>query len=152
MRPPPIVLGAIAGLAVAAALTPLAADAMRDLRAARDDRATLAALAAGPIPSRVVVANGYAILAPNAAVAADRLAGRLRAVATANGLQVEDIAAAPSTGLVRVRLRVSGTEDAVIAFADAVERARPTTRFASWSAEAHGGGVTLSGEAVSPWQ
>ena len=152
MRLSPVALGAFAGLAAAAALTPLAADAMRDLRAARVTRATLASLAAGPAPTRAIVVDGAAIVAPSAAAAADQLAARLRAGAGRGGLLVEQAAAVPSPALARVTLRVSGSEDAVIAFADAVERARPTMRFAAWTAEAQGRRVTLSGEVVAPWR
>ncbi len=152
MRLSPVALGALAGLAGAAAITPFAADAVRDLRAARIERATLAQLAAGPTPSRAIVADGHAIIAPGAAAAADLLSARLRAAAAKGGLLVEQAAAVPSPGLARVRLRVSGSEDAVIAFADAVERGRPAQRFAVWTVEARGGSVTLSGEVVAPWQ
>jgi hypothetical protein len=152
MKLPPIALGALAGLAVAAACVPSATQAMRDLRAARADRATLAQLAAGPMPSRAIVADGSALAARDPAAAADLLAARLRTLAGTGGVLVEEAAAVPSLDLVRVRLRVSGSEDAVIAFADAVERGRPTARFASWSMAARGGQVALSGEVVAPWQ
>ncbi|MES2338865.1 MAG: hypothetical protein V4537_12285 [Pseudomonadota bacterium] len=152
MKLPPVALGALGGLGAAALLTPFAADAMRDLRAARIDRATLAALAAGPPPSRAVVADGLALSAPDAGAAADLLATRLRASAAQGGLLVEEAVALPSPALARVRVRVSGGEDAVIAFADRIERARPMARFAGWTVAARGGQVTLSGEVVAPWQ
>ncbi len=152
MRLPPVALGGIFGVAAAAALSVPAGDALRDLRAARLHRATLAGVAAGPPPTRAIVIDGAAIPARDAGAAADTLAATLRTAATRGGLLVESATPAPSAGLARVRLLVSGSEAAVIGFADAVERGRPIARFASWDMTARGGTVTLSGEVVAPWQ
>ncbi len=152
MKLPPLTLGALVGLSAAALLAIPAADALRDLRAARAERATLAQIAADPSPSRAIVIDGDATSARDAGTAADRLAVRVRAEATKAGLLVEAATPAPSAGLARVRVTVSGKEDAVIGFADTLERARPLARFAAWQITAKGGTVTLSGEVVSPWQ
>ncbi|WP_326525688.1 hypothetical protein [Sphingomonas sp.] len=152
MRLPPVALGALAGFALAAAATPFAAGALGDLKAARIDRATLAQVAAAPAPARDVVITDQAIAAPDAGAAADALAARLRALAGQAGLTVEEAVPQPSLALARARLRFTGSEVAVIAFADAVERGVPVIRFARWSAEARGGQVVLAGEAVAPWR
>jgi len=153
MRLSPVALGALVGLAAAAVALPPTAAALRDLRGARLERATLAGLAAGPEPARAVVIDGAALSARNAGAAADALATALRSRAERGGLLVEGATPVPSAALARVRLRVSGSEAAVVAFTDAVERARPVTRFAEWSvAAAPGGGVTLQAVAVAPWQ
>ncbi|WP_294336130.1 hypothetical protein [uncultured Sphingomonas sp.] len=152
MTLPPLALGGLVGAAAAVLLAIPAADALRDLRAARIERATLAQVAADPSPSRAIVIDGDATPARDAGTAADRLAARVRAAATKAGLLVEAATPAPSAGLARVRLTVSGNEDAVIGFADMLERARPLARFATWQMTAKGRTVTLSGEVVSPWQ
>lgn len=151
MKLPPLALGAAIGLSAAALLSVPAADGVRDLRAARLERARLAQVAADPRPSRAIVLDGDATPARDAGSAADRLAMRLRDRATRGGLLVESIAPLPSAGLARVRLSVSGSEDAVVAFADTLERSRPLARFATWRMTARGRVVTLAGEVVSPW-
>ncbi|MFD1786584.1 hypothetical protein ACFSC3_03265 [Sphingomonas floccifaciens] len=152
MKLSPLALGTAAGLAVAALLAIPATDALRDLRTARTERATLAQVAADPSPSRAIVIDGDGTPARDAGAAADRLAARIRAAATKAGLLVESATPAPSAGLSRVRLTVSGSEDAVVGFADTLERTRPLARFATWQMTASGRTVTLSGEVVSPWQ
>ncbi len=152
MKLSPLAFGTVGGLSAAALLAIPAADALRDLRAARTQRATLAQIAADPSPSRAIVIDGEATAARDAGTAADRLAARVRAAATRAGLLVETATPAPSMGLARVRLTVSGTEDGVIGFADTLERARPLARFATWQMTAKGRTVTLTGEVVSPWQ
>lgn len=152
MKPTPLVLGIAAGVAAAALLAIPAADSVRDLRAARTARATLAQLAAGPGPSRAIVIDGDAIPSRDAGTAADRLAARLRAAAIRSGLLVETATPLPTDGLARVRLSVSGSEDAVVGFADTIERSRPLARFATWRMTATGGAVTLRGDVVGPWQ
>ncbi|MFZ3484716.1 hypothetical protein [Sphingomonas sp. 3-13AW] len=144
----------VAGLLIAAGLCiPMARslDRLADARATRDRLAT--ALQA-PAPSPVV-APELALAAPDRAAATRRLAGQLRAAATAGGLLIETIAPADSTapGLVALDLRVSGPEKAVLAFADRTERARPLARFARWRVEAgEGGSVRLDARLVTPWR
>lgn len=151
MRLPPLAVGAVVGVAVAAALIPSTVAALRDLRTARLERATLAQLAAGPTPTRAILVDGAALVARDRGAAADALAAALRARAVSSGLLVEGATPVPYEGLARVRLRLSGSEDAVIAFADAVERGRPVIRFAEWRLQAAGGRVTLEAVAVSAW-
>lgn len=148
----PLAIGAAAGIAGALVLAIPAADAVRDLVAARAERARIAEIAAGPMPSRAVVADSQALAAPDAAAAADALARLVRERAGRAGLLVEQAAEVPSPGLARVRIAVSGGEDAVVGFADALERGRPLVRFDRWSMAARGGSVTLQGEVVAPWQ
>ncbi|KQN19241.1 hypothetical protein ASE86_12015 [Sphingomonas sp. Leaf33] len=152
MRPTPLALGTAAGVAAAALLAIPAADSVRDLRAARTARATLAQLAAGPGPARGIVIDGDATPARDAGAAADRLAVRLRTSAIRSGLLLEVATPVPSDGLARVQLTVSGSEDAVVGFADMLERSRPLARFVTWRMTAAGGAVTLSGDVVGPWQ
>jgi hypothetical protein len=148
----PLVTGAAVGVVGALVLAIPASDAVRDMVAARADRARTAEIAAGPTPSRAIVADGQALAAPDAAAAADALARLVRERAGRAGLLVEQAAGVPSPGLARVRIAVSGGEDAVVGFADALERGRPLVRFDRWSMAARGGGVTLQGEVVAPWQ
>lgn len=152
MRLPPLAIGIAAGLSAAALLAIPAADALRDLRTARIDRATLAQVAADPRPSRSIVIDRDATPARDAGTAADRLAARVRALATKSGVLVEAATPAPSAGLAGVRVTVSGSEDAVVGFADTLERASPIARLASWQMIASGGTVTLTGDVVGPWQ
>ena len=145
-----LLIGAAAGLVAMLALMPVAGDALDQLAEARAERAWILALA-DEQGERAIVPPGVGMSARDAAAATAALVARVRALAGKGGVLVEDAAAVPGGGLARVRLRVSGSEDAVIAFADGIERGRPLARFATWSLAADGSVVRLSGELVAPW-
>jgi hypothetical protein len=143
----------VAGLLLAAALCIPMARSLDRLADARETRGRLTAALHAPAPPPVI-APEQALAAPDRATAARRLAGQLRADATAAGLLIETIAPAVSgaLGLVALDLRLSGPEKAVVAFADRTERARPVARFARWRMEAgEGGSVRLDARLVAPW-
>ena len=144
-------MGAAAGLVAMLALLPATGDALDRLAKARDDRARIAALATKPVDARAIMPSDIGIAARDHAAANAALTARLRALAGKGGVLVEEAVALPGGGLARVRLRVSGSEDAVIAFADAIERGRPLARFAMWRLVTEGATVRLSGEVVAPW-
>lgn len=152
MRVPPVAIGAVAGLAGIALLAPATAESIAALRQAQAREAQVAAAVATP-PVSDIVAPGLAIAAPSQGAASTALAARVRAAAGRSGVLVENIApVAGDTGLARVRLRLSGSEGAVIGVADGLERGAPMVRFAIWRVEAAGGGVRLTGELVAPWR
>lgn len=143
-------VGVVAGVAVMVVAWPAVGRALDRLTEARTDYARSLALAEAP-PARAIVTPGIGLAARDAATATAELTTRIRALAGKGGVLAEEVRAIPDGGLARVRLRVSGSEDAVIAFADALERGRPLVRFTTWSIAADGGTVRLSGEAVAPW-
>ncbi|MFN4095783.1 MAG: hypothetical protein ACK4GG_03345 [Sphingomonas sp.] len=148
------VLGLGGGVIAAVLLVVPAVDALSDLWAARQQRATLAArLAAPPEPERPLVAAGLAIPAPDRASAARSLSARLRGSAASAGVLVETLTpTAPQPGIVALGMRLSGPEKAVIAWVDGIERGSPLTRFRSWRVSALAdGGVRVEGEVVAAW-
>ena len=150
MRVPPI-LPAIAVVAVATALlvAPLRT-ALDELATARGQRTRLAAMAGSePVPA-VAPAQAFALGSRAAAMRA--LEARVRALGGRGGVLVEAVTPVDSTGLARIRVRASGSERAVVAFADALERGRPLVRFDGWSIAADGTSVRLDGEVVAAWR
>lgn len=145
-RPPLIALGIAALLAVPTA------GALDDLATARADRAAARAEAvATPAP---VTVNAAAFPADDAGDAARRLATRIRANAARGGVLVESLAADPAAPapLAILTLRASGSEKAVVAFADNLERGGPPVRMAAWRLTAAPGGVRLDARLVAPWR
>lgn len=143
----------VAGLLLAAAFALPMAGALDRLADARETRDRYAAALHSP-PSPPVVAPDLTFAAPDRMAATRRLAGQVRAAATAAGLLLE--AAAPADpgapGLIAFDLRLSGPEKAVVAFADRIERGRPLARFARWRVEAgEGGSIRLDARLVAPW-
>lgn len=155
MRRVSVAAGLGGGLIAAALLAAPLAEALAGLRFARQTRATLAAsLTATPEPVRPLVDPGLAIAAANRASAARSLAAHVRTSAASAGVLVEALApGASQTGIVTLRVRLSGQEKAVIAMLDGVERGTPLIRFRSWRASALAdGGVRVEGEMVAAWR
>ncbi|MFD1034328.1 hypothetical protein ACFQ15_06655 [Sphingomonas hankookensis] len=139
-------------LGVAALLAIPTHAALRDLAAARADRD--AARTDAATPATGIAAATATFPADSAADARTRLAARVRANAAHGGVLVETLdpdAAAPAS-LAVLTLRASGSEKAVLAFADALERGRPTVRLANWRLTAAPGGVRLDARLVAPWR
>lgn len=128
----PLVLGGALGVAGALMLVPTASRSLGLLASARAERDALAA-----VP----------VTAPAAQGSPDALVALVRKQAASGGVLIEE-AAPVADG--RVRLAASGSAEAVIGFADALERARPAARFASWRLVADGTSVRLTGEATIP--
>ncbi len=145
-RLPLIALGCALLLAIPAA------GALRDLTAARQARAMARADGAS-VPGPVAVAS-TAFPANDAADARARLTARIRADAAQGGVLIESIAsdAAAPAPLAAVTLRASGSEKAVLAFADALERSGQPVRMATWRLTAAPGGVRLDARLVAPWR
>lgn len=155
MRRVSVAAGLGGGLIAAALLAAPLAEALAGLWSARQTRATLAAsLTAAPEPVRPLVDPGLAIAAANRASAARSLAAHVRTSAASAGVLVEALApGASQTGIVTLRVRLSGQEKAVIAMLDGVERGTPLIRFRSWRASALAdGGVRVEGEMVAAWR
>lgn len=154
MKLSPITIGAGAGLLVALLLAPATGTALGKLAAARAEHARLAALAAAPAANPALVAPGLSLGTADVAAGRAAIMARVQGLAKAGGVLVEETSAAQAPdALAALRIRVSGAEKAVVAFADAFERARPPMRLRSWRLEPiPGGGVRLIGEAVAAWQ
>lgn len=145
MNLPPLAIGALGGLAVAALFAPATGTVLGELAAARGERARLAAEIAAPKRTAPLVAADLALQGGG-----DALVARIRERARAGGVLVEEAAPLKGDGaLVVVRFRASGPEKAVIALADALERETPMVRLKRWKLVAIPGGVRLSGEAVA---
>ncbi len=143
------------GMVAVAVLALPMAEALSDLWSARQQRADLEAHLAAPAPSVApLTAPALAIAAEDRATASRRLAQQLRARAAAAGVLVEMLApSAPMSGLVTLRMRMSGPEKAVIALIGEIERGTPLTRFRSWKIAAlSDGGVRVEGEVVAAWR
>jgi hypothetical protein len=148
---PALIWGGAIGLAVAALLAPATGAALGELAIARAERDRLAtAVKDGP---RALLDDGLTAKAADRDAANAALIARIRQLAGRGAVLVEDATPiADPAGLARIKVRLSGSEDAVVALADSVERATPIARFASWRIEASGGAVRLQGEVVAPWR
>lgn len=126
-----------------------ALDELADARAARD-----AAGIEASAPTPPLAAADAAFPADSAADARVRLAARVRADAVRGGVLIETLTADPAAPapLTLLTLRASGTEKAVVAFADTLERARPAIRMRAWRLTAAPGGVRLDATLVAPWR
>lgn len=142
----------LTALGLAALLAVPAIGVLDDLATARADRDAARAEAAA-IPAPVAVATA-AFPADNARDAARRLSGRIRADAARGGVLIESLAADPAAPgpLAMVTLRASGSEKAVVAFADLLERNGPPVRMAAWRLTSAPGGVRLDARLVAPWR
>ncbi len=155
MRRASVAAGLGGGLIAATLLAAPLAEALSGLWSARQTRADLtASLTAAPAPVRPPVTPSLAIAAGNRASALRNLAARVRTSAAAAGVLVEALApGASQTGVVTLRVRLSGQEKAVIAMLDGVERGTPLIRFRSWRVSALAdGGVRVEGEMVAAWR
>ena len=135
-----LAIGAGVGVVAALALAPATADALQQLRVAREARAAIEAMIQRPAPA----------VPSERMVSVDALAQQVRRMAGGAGVLVE--AAAPVEGgpLARVQLRLSGSEAAVLGLADRLERGTPTVRFTRWRVEGAGASVRLTGEVAAP--
>jgi len=155
VKVPPMLVGGIAGLAVALLLAPATGTALGDLAATRAERAKLAVLAASPAAPPPLLAPGLGLHVADAAAGRAAIMQRVHGLAQRGGVLVEEIATAPAPGgVVALRIRISGAEKAVVALTDALERGKPLMRLRSWRIEPipEGGGVRLIGEVVAAWQ
>lgn len=150
-----LIAGVGGGLAVLALLAPATGTALGELSRART--AADAARAAVNAPVRAAVpltAAGLRAPGGNEVAAAGAIAARVRKLAADGGVLVEQAARVPADeGLVKLQLRLSGPDKAVIALTDRIEREAPLLRFAVWRASAlAGGGLRIEGEAVAAWR
>lgn len=144
MKLPSLLIGALAGLALAAALAPATGNVLGTLAKARAERAALIETLAAPESNSALVAPGLAITGGE-----DSVIARIRERARGGGVLVEEAAVAKGSGsLVVIRLRISGAEKAVIALADSLEREAPLVRLRTWKLVAIPGGVRLTADAV----
>ena len=145
MKLPPLAIGALAGLVLAALLAPATGTALGKLATVRADHARIAETLATPeMTNAPLVASGLALQGGG-----DALIARIRERARGSGLLVEEASVLKGAGLLlTVRFRVSGPEKAVIALADSLEREAPLVRLRTWKLIAIPGGVRLSGDAV----
>lgn len=146
----PIRLGVIGGAVVTALL--LAGPgrgALDRLAVARQARAVAAEVPAAPPP----LTTPDLAWPTGEADAPGAIADELRARARAGGVLVERMEplAAP-TGLVTLGVRLSGSERAVLAIADGLERGTPVARWRTWRLVPAAGGVRLDGELVAAWR
>jgi hypothetical protein len=137
---------------VAALLAIPACNALGDLAAARAARDAAVVEAGATVPP--LATGDAAFPADNAADARVRLTARVRADAARGGVLVETLTPDPAAPapLTVLTLRASGTEKAVVAFADTLERARPAIRAQAWRLTAAPGGVRLDATLVAPWR
>ncbi|MCW4460100.1 hypothetical protein OK349_00125 [Sphingomonas sp. BT-65] len=150
-----LIAGIGGGLAVVALLAPATGTALGKLGRAREAATAAKAAVAAPRSVAVpLVAAGLRTPGGSEAEAVRGLTGRVRRLAAEGGVLAEQVAAVPAgEGLVRLRLRLSGPDKAVVALADRIERATPLTRFAAWRVTAlPGGGLRLEGEVVAAWR
>ncbi|UZK70516.1 hypothetical protein OKW76_05595 [Sphingomonas sp. S1-29] len=147
-------IGGTTGLAIALAASWPMLGAIADLGNARAAQAALAAeIAASPLPP--MLTDPQLTPAPDAATAVRRATLRLRRAATAGGVLVETLAPteAAAPRVARLTLSASGSEKAVLAFADGIERGDPVLRWRRWRlASVSGGAVRVEGEVLVPWR
>jgi hypothetical protein len=127
---------------VAALLAIPAYGALGDLAAARAAR-NAARIDAGATIPPLATADARA-----------RLGAQVRADAARGGVLIEALAPDPAAPapLTLLTLRASGTEKAVVAFADTLERAHPPIRMRAWRLTSAPGGVRLDATLVAPWR
>jgi hypothetical protein len=146
VKVPPLAVGAGGGLLLALLLAPSTGTALGNLASARADRAKFAALAGGQEPARAP------LVAPGLAAGEDiaLLTTRIRSRAHDAGVLVEEIRTAKDAGgLIRIRVSFSGTEKAVVALADALERETVLVRLQNWKLVPIEGGLRLTGDALA---
>jgi hypothetical protein len=153
MKPSPLAFGLAAGLAAMLLLAPAVGESLGTLKAARTEHHGLLARKIAPAAASPL-APGLTFEVADAAAARAAVMARVQALAKTGGVLVEETAAAAAPdGLVALRIRLSGPEKAVLAFAEGMERQRPLVRLAGWRVEpVRGGGVRLTGEALAAWR
>lgn len=151
MKLSPVLLGAILGGAIGLMAMPELMASRAALRLARSDAAAAAGAARRPQTGLLAPALRIAAVSPNAA--GDRLASEVRRLAAQGGVLVEQAEpVARRDALIGVRVRLSGSEGAVLTLADSIESGRPFARLATWRIEGQGASVRLSGEVVASWR
>lgn len=137
---------------VAALLAIPAYGALGDLAAARAARNAARIDAGATIPP--LATADAAFPADSAADARARLGAQVRADAARGGVLIEALAPDPAAPapLTMLTLRASGTEKAVVAFADTLERTHPPIRMRAWRLTSAPGGVRLDATLVAPWR
>lgn len=145
------VAGIGGGLIAAFLLAPATGTALGNLARVRGARAEAAAVVAAPVSTLPLVAPG---LRTGGGDPARALAGRVRSLAAQGGVLVEQAdAVAAQGGLVRLRVRLSGPDKAVVSLIDRIERGTPLMRMRSWTAAAlRDGGLRIEGEVVGAWR
>jgi hypothetical protein len=150
-----LITGVGAGLVVVALLAPATGTALGKLSRVR--AAVVEARAAARAPAKTLVPlTAVTLRTPggNEVAAAGATAARVRKLAAEAGVLVEQAERiSAGDGLVKLQLRLSGPDKAVIALTDRIEREAPLLRFAVWRASAlAGGGLRIEGEAVAAWR
>ncbi|WP_033921352.1 hypothetical protein [Sphingomonas sp. 37zxx] len=148
------IIGGAMGLAAALASIWPMLHAIDDLGSVRAARAALAAEREAP-PVPPLLPDDRITAARDADTAARAAALRIRRAATAGGVLVETLATIDpaSPHVARLTLSASGSEKAVLAFADGIERADPVLRWRRWRlASIPGGAVRVEGEVLVPWR
>jgi len=150
-----LIAGIAGGLGALALLAPATGTALGKLARARG-AAVQAQMAVSAPKAALVPMTAAGLRAPGRteAAAANGLVARVRKLAADGGVLVEQAAHTPAgEGLVRLQLRLSGPDKAVVALVDRIEREAPLLRFATWRATAlPGGSVRIEGEAVAAWR
>ena len=149
MKRDPLVWGSGGGIAAALLLVPAVGGTLERLTAARRAQAD----AALPVPRPAALVRPDLAWPVGSDDAATRMAAELRGRARADGVLVEraEPLAAPE-GLVTLDVRLSGSERAVLALANGLERGQPLARWRRWSVTPAAAGLRLDGELVAPWR
>lgn len=154
MNRPTLIAGVGGGLLAVLLLAPAVGEALGALTRARADRAAvdMSGRTAPGVPP--MVRSALRVPATSEAEAARAMAARIRSLAAAGGVLVEQAdAAGGGAGVARLRLRLSGPDKAVVALADRLDREAPLLRLRQWQVSAlAGGGLRLEGEAVAAWR
>lgn len=143
--------GSGGGLLAALLLAPATGTALGELARARAARAAAAAPMSAP---PALVAPGLRVAAASEAEARRVLANRIRTLSASSGVLTEQVAPLRGgAGLVRLRVRLSGPQKAVVALIERLEREAPLMRLRGWEVRALAdGGLRVDGEAVGAWR
>ncbi len=150
-----VIAGIGGGVVALLLLAPVTGTALGKLERAQAARVEAEGLAkAGPGRQVALVAPGLRVSGGGEAEATATLGRQIRQVAAQGGVLVERATRVPAGGgLVRLKLRLSAPDKAVVALTDRIEREAPLVRFASWRVTTlAGGGLRLEGEAVAAWR
>lgn len=150
-----LIAGIAGGLAAVALLAPATGTALGKLERARAAATEARVAANAPVRAAVpLTAAGLRAPGGNEAAAAAALTQRVRRLAADGGVLVEQATRIRGgEGLVKLQLRLSGPDKAVVALTDRIEREAPLLRFSSWQVTAlTGGGLRIEGEAVAAWR
>jgi hypothetical protein len=154
-----LVLAVLLGLRLILLGVAAVGTALERLEDSRFALARVEAVRARPVPPRTPPPPaGQFLQAASHAAAAEAAGARVRAAASASGVTLETIAPLPedlaNPRLVRLALAARGTEPAMLAFVQAVERDDPPMRLQGWSIgrpAPDAPGLILQGSAVMAW-